>query len=329
MRIADGRRDSRPRRQRHARATTARREATRARRSKTAGFTPATSASSTTQGRLLIKGRKKEMIVTPEGLNVFPEDVERALRRSPASGAASSASRERRGARPRGARRSSPAPIVDAVVRGANARARGSPEDPRRARSGLAPSCRAPKARGSSSAASCSAGPPASARRRAGAAAARRVGRSHRRTLRRGPRRSTPDTTLDELGLSSLDRVELMMALEEAFQTTIDESAFAEAKTIADLRTARQRVGSGPPAPTGATAAARRAGRRSASVEPVASRLEPSLAVAGCGASACRPGSCRSARVFAWVKVEGSSISRPARSGRSSRRIIRATWTGR
>ena len=30
-------------------------------------------------GRLLIKGRKKEMIVTPQGLNVFPEDVERAL----------------------------------------------------------------------------------------------------------------------------------------------------------------------------------------------------------------------------------------------------------
>jgi long-chain acyl-CoA synthetase len=32
------------------------------------------------EGRLLIKGRKKEMIVTPQGLNVFPEDVERATR---------------------------------------------------------------------------------------------------------------------------------------------------------------------------------------------------------------------------------------------------------
>src|SRR6185436_13833283 len=29
--------------------------------------------------QLYIRGRKKEMIVTPEGLNVFPEDVERAL----------------------------------------------------------------------------------------------------------------------------------------------------------------------------------------------------------------------------------------------------------
>jgi long-chain acyl-CoA synthetase len=30
-------------------------------------------------GRLVVRGRKKEMIVTPEGHNVFPEDVERML----------------------------------------------------------------------------------------------------------------------------------------------------------------------------------------------------------------------------------------------------------
>src|ERR1041385_5738882 len=35
------------------------------------------------QGRVFIKGRKKEMIVTPEGLNVFPEDVERVLNEIP------------------------------------------------------------------------------------------------------------------------------------------------------------------------------------------------------------------------------------------------------
>jgi long-chain acyl-CoA synthetase len=45
----------------------------------------------------------------------------------------------------------------------------------------------------------------------------------------------TADTTLDELGLSSLERVELMMALEEAFQVTIDEARFAAARTIGDL----------------------------------------------------------------------------------------------
>ena len=34
-------------------------------------------------GQLFIRGRKKEMIVTPEGLNVFPEDVERVLNQLP------------------------------------------------------------------------------------------------------------------------------------------------------------------------------------------------------------------------------------------------------
>src|SRR5438132_13864059 len=34
-------------------------------------------------GELFIRGRKKEMIVTPEGLNVFPEDVERVLNQIP------------------------------------------------------------------------------------------------------------------------------------------------------------------------------------------------------------------------------------------------------
>src|SRR6476660_760650 len=35
------------------------------------------------KGQLHIRGRKKEMIVTPEGLNVFPEDIERALNELP------------------------------------------------------------------------------------------------------------------------------------------------------------------------------------------------------------------------------------------------------
>jgi long-chain acyl-CoA synthetase len=54
--------------------------------------------------------------------------------------------------------------------------------------------------------------------------------------IRFAPERTLePSTTIDELGLTSLERVELMMALEEAFQATIDESAFAAAKTVADL----------------------------------------------------------------------------------------------
>ena len=47
-----------------------------------AGYIPATLAKDA-NGRLFIKGRKKEMIVTPEGLNVFPDDVERAINNQP------------------------------------------------------------------------------------------------------------------------------------------------------------------------------------------------------------------------------------------------------
>ena len=65
------RRNSRARRERHDRVLRRARSDGRGIR-RTAGSTPATSASSTRQGRLFIRGRKKEMIVTPEGLNVFP-----------------------------------------------------------------------------------------------------------------------------------------------------------------------------------------------------------------------------------------------------------------
>src|SRR5205085_2282535 len=43
-------------------------------------------------------------------------------------------------------------------------------------------------------------------------------------------------TTLEELGLSSLERVELMVALEDRFQTRLDEGRFADTVSVADLR---------------------------------------------------------------------------------------------
>ena len=46
----------------------------------------------------------------------------------------------------------------------------------------------------------------------------------------------SPHTTLQELGLSSLDRVELMVALEDTFQTRIDEGSFASAQDLGQLR---------------------------------------------------------------------------------------------
>jgi long-chain acyl-CoA synthetase len=46
----------------------------------------------------------------------------------------------------------------------------------------------------------------------------------------------TSGTTLDELGLTSLDRVELMMALEDSARVTLSETAVSEAHTVGDLR---------------------------------------------------------------------------------------------
>jgi long-chain acyl-CoA synthetase len=42
-------------------------------------------------------------------------------------------------------------------------------------------------------------------------------------------------TSLDDLGLSSLDRVELLVALEQRLGAPVDESAFAAVRTVADL----------------------------------------------------------------------------------------------
>jgi long-chain acyl-CoA synthetase len=43
-------------------------------------------------------------------------------------------------------------------------------------------------------------------------------------------------TTLEELGLSSLERVELMMALEDRFQTRLEEGRFSEVASVAQLK---------------------------------------------------------------------------------------------
>jgi long-chain acyl-CoA synthetase len=51
--------------------------------------------------------------------------------------------------------------------------------------------------------------------------------------------------------LSSLDRVELMVALEDAFETHIDEGAFANARNISQLRTLVEEPRAAPEAPAG------------------------------------------------------------------------------
>ncbi len=185
------------------------------------------------QGRLFIKGRKKEMIVTPEGLNVYPEDVERVLnelpgvRESAVVGVAQGAEE-----RVHAVLALQPGGDADAIVRGANARL----QDHQRIRAASVwPSGDLPRTDGTRK-----------LKRRAIAewvASGEKPleaaqGDSLEALVARFARGRdvSGGTTLEELGLSSLERVELMVALEDRFQTRLDETNFAAAGNIADLK---------------------------------------------------------------------------------------------
>jgi len=193
------------------------------------------------EGRLLIRGRKKEMIVTPEGLNVFPEDVERVLNEQPGvldSAVVGAPVPGSTAERVQAVLRLAPGTDADTVIRSANARL-GDAQKIRAA--AVWSGAELPRTEGTRK-----------LKRRelrawlvgqgkaAGGATLPPKGGSHRNVAtileRFAPGRAiAPTTTIDELGLSSLERVELMMALEEAFQITVDEGAVTAAATVADL----------------------------------------------------------------------------------------------
>ncbi|MCX6551417.1 MAG: AMP-binding protein, partial [Acidobacteria bacterium] len=185
-------------------------------------------------GRLYVRGRKKEMIVRADGLNVFPDDVERVLNGVP--GVRESAVV---GISEGGDERVHAVVVLaagaglDAIVRTANAQL----ADHQRVRtSAIWPGEHLPRtdgtrklkrgeikrwAQGESLAAEPARGEDAVSALLARFAHGREFG---------------PTTSLEELGLSSLERVELMVALEQKLQTSVDEGAFSAARTIGDLK---------------------------------------------------------------------------------------------
>ncbi len=192
-------------------------------------------------GRLFIRGRKKEMIVTPEGLNVFPEDVERVV--NAIAGVKDSAVV---GVTEHGEERVHVALIVepgtnpDDVVRIANAQL----ADHQRIRAARVwPRDELPRTEGTKKLKRHE----IRAWLQTGAAptAARSPGTSVESVIARyaGGRTVDPAATLEELGLSSLERIEMMVALEETLNTTLDEAAFSNASTVADL----ERLAAAPP----------------------------------------------------------------------------------
>ena len=188
-------------------------------------------------GRLYIRGRKKEVIVTPEGLKVFPEDVEQVVNRiagvrdSAAVGVSSGAGSGNE--RVHAVLVLDPGVDPDAVAREANAHLE---EHQRIRRALLWPEAELPRTEGTrklrraairewvrTGAAPHLAGPVTD---KMSALVAKYAGRGDLSSA----------TKIGDLGLSSLERVELMVALEDAFQTRLDERAFSEARDVGELR---------------------------------------------------------------------------------------------
>ena len=180
-----------------------------------------------TEGNLVIRGRKKEIIVTPEGLKVFPEDVEAVLNLLPGVRESAVIGKDRVHA----VLVLNPGADADDIVRQANAKL----EEHQKIRSvSVWPGMELPRTKTTSKLRRAEiatmvqqgAGQPASkpATDLAGLISKYAPGRT-----------IGPDTTIEELGLSSLDRVELMMDLEEKLGASVDESAFAAVTKVADL----------------------------------------------------------------------------------------------
>ena len=186
-------------------------------------------------GQLYIRGRKKEMIVTPEGLNVFPEDVERVVTRvAGVRDAAVVGAQIGTEERVHAVLVLDPGADVEAIVRQANAEL-GDHQKIRRAL--VWPEAELPRTEGTRKLKRAlvrdwvkeGGAPPLVS------AGTDRLALLLGKYTGRGD--LPPDTTIDELGLSSLERVELMVAIEDTFQTPIDEGQFAEARNIGQLRT--------------------------------------------------------------------------------------------
>jgi long-chain acyl-CoA synthetase len=185
------------------------------------------------QGRVFIKGRKKEMIVTPEGLNVFPEDVERVLnelpgvRESAVVGVAQGAEE-----RVHAVMVLDPSADKDAVLRTANSRL----QDHQRIRgASVWSSGSLPRTDGTRKLKRAAIREWVQAGERPATDAGGDSLESLIARFAHG-RDINSTTTLEELGLSSLERVELMIALEDRFQTRLDEGRFSQAARVADLK---------------------------------------------------------------------------------------------
>ena len=199
------------------------------------------------EGNLYFKGRSKNVIVTPAGLKIFPEDLELALRKQPevrdcvVFGAVRGGNAEafaalllRDGA--------SPASVV--------AKANQSLADFQKIRSWFVwpdndfprTSTQKPKMDVIRQAAEAQlnggrpgAAPPRSVTGSSGAIEELIAEVTGHRAQTQGTAATTSPHLEDDLNLSSLDRVELMSAIENRYQVELSDGEFSQASTVADL----------------------------------------------------------------------------------------------
>jgi long-chain acyl-CoA synthetase len=189
-------------------------------------------------GNLYFKGRKKEVIVTPGGTNVYPGDLEAALLRQPEVKDCVVVGIEKGG-------NAEPCAVVvlrdrtdlESVMRRANESlaeyqrmrmwmewpeedfARTNTQKPKR--QVIADFVRARMSGSGATAVQAQSSP---------------LGDLITRVTGRTVPALRPETTLDsDLGLSSLDRVELLSALEDRYQVDLSEARFSSVKTVAGL----------------------------------------------------------------------------------------------
>jgi long-chain acyl-CoA synthetase len=201
------------------------------------------------QGNLRFRGRKKTVIVTPAGLNVYPEDLENALRKQPAVRDAVVIPLDRNG-------NAEPLAALllrdeeEAAARIAIEAANNSLAEYQRIRSWIIwpePDFpRTPTGKPKLAAIAAMAAEISRAGQRDEAATVAAASHGGRFSSKAGDKVSDILANLakkdgsqkleNDLNLSSLDRVELLGALEQRYQTELNETGFANAKTVGDVQ---------------------------------------------------------------------------------------------
>lgn len=201
------------------------------------------------QGNLYFKGRKKQVMVTPAGLNIYPQDLEAALRRQPEIRDCVVVGLNRDGNEEPCAALIAANPQTDlgAAVARANTElaqhqqircwfAWPEPDFPRTPtqKIRLAEVQRIAQARVAQEPALNGVEGSSPVGEQAGG-----ISDLISRITGRSSAKLQPGARLDsELNLSSLDRVELMSALEDRYEVDVNEGQFAEAKTVTELEQA-------------------------------------------------------------------------------------------